>query len=184
MRSIEQIANDYVRQDNMMTAMPFGFVLQEIDERVSADGNDFDYYSVGIQGDYTDLENKEQVWELFCEWEGLTMKEAKEKYKEESWFDLKDLIEHLFENARIIPVKKEYKNSYNMFFTKSGYEEHLMENRHNLRSPRPYGIHLYRNPEMKVILFSVMQHATIPIEEWNHEARRFYLEMKELMKNE
>ncbi len=176
-RTIEEIANDFVTQDNLGTAMPIVRVLQEQREEVAADGCHYDALNVGIQGEYTTFDTEEEIWECYAEWEGLTVEEAKEKFKDDYYHSMYDLIELLWENPRIIPIKRNHKNSDNFFFTQKGYEEHLLENRHNLRSPRPYGIHLFRNPEMKVILFSIMQHATVPKEQWNHEARRFYNEM-------
>ena len=40
---------------------------------------------------------------------------------------------------------------FNFFLTEKAYNEHIRINRHNLRNPKSYGVHCYRNEEMKTL---------------------------------
>lgn len=181
MRSIEDIANEYVTQDNAMTAYPIAVALQVVEKRVAADGCDYDLVSVDFRGDFVEFSTKEEVWDQYADWEGLTVEEAKENFKDQlSEYDtMEDLINMLWDSPRIIPIKKEHVYADNIFFTMSGYEAHIKSNGHNLRGARPYIIHLFRNSEMTAIAELLMDSATVPKDKWNESALNYYNRWKE-----
>ncbi len=175
-----EIANEYVKQDNMMTAYPIAIALQVLEEKVAADGCDYDELSVELDGEYFTCSTKEEVWEQYADDECIEVEEAKQKYKDEinDYDDLEDLINLLWDNPRIIPIKKEHVFTGNLFLTMSGYEKHIKSNGHNLRGARPYLVHLFRNHEMTVIAEQLMDIATLPKKEWCEAALRYYKKNK------
>jgi hypothetical protein len=57
-----------------------------------------------------------------------------------------------------------YWDTEQAFLTKEGLNRHIEQNRHNLRSPRDYVVHAFRNPEMKELYDAIR--TIVAFEEW------------------
>jgi hypothetical protein len=180
MRTIIDIANEYVTQDNMCTSYPIAIALQEVREEVAAEGCDYDRLEVFINGDAHEFHNDKDVWEYYAECEDIQVQSAKKRFKDDLMYfnSLEDIVELLFPDSRIVPIKREHHYSDNMFLTMTGYKDHIASNGHNLRQPRPYLIHLYRNHEMFMVAHQLMDIATVPKEMWNRAALEYYSSWK------
>lgn len=128
----ERIQNN----DNRCTASPYLLLLRER-RKVSCDP-DYNYdgciYIENVTGDYHEFESKE---------------------KAENWirdFNSED-ENYIFKKSHI--TKFPYQTTdetVNVFLTDKGYQEHLSINAHNLRDHNSFGIHAFRNKEMKSLL--------------------------------
>lgn len=61
-----------------------------------------------------------------------------------------------------------------MFLTESSANAHITMNGHNMKKPVTYGIHVFRNPDMELIIQDLMKKATVPFEQWNDEAKSYF----------
>ena len=64
----------------------------------------------------------------------------------ESGYDKKEIQESIIEFQ-----EGEYWETTNVFLTDKGYEDHLRRNAHNIGRHRTYGIHAFRNDEIKKV---------------------------------
>lgn len=174
MKRIIDIANEYVTQDNVSTRFPIAVALQEKKWVAVPEGCDFERITI-CDGDCISFYNKEEIWEYYAESNDISVLEAKEDNPHsEHYDDIVDIAELLYPESDIIKERSEYQFSGNIFLTQSGYDKHIKCNRHNLTSPRPYVIHLFRNHEMYEVVCNLMSIATVPEKDWNESALYFY----------
>lgn len=117
--------------DSRATAMPYLLLLR--DKRpVVVDG---DYggermYVENLTGDYMTGETRREL----------------EKRLKDHGYDFDDITEH----GAITEFYQDYKDeTINVFLTDQGYKDHIEANGHNLRKHDTYGIHAFRNKEIK-----------------------------------
>ena len=149
---IKNLSHEMKTQDNRCTAQPYALVLREEVTRIVPDG-------------YSD--------ELECYWDECVyanfdefMEEFKEYHKDynkhnyqlgeilgtEDFYQVKQClyISDYDINIQYVTTEQEIKeNNVNFFLTEKAYHEYIRRNGHNLTNPDSYGIHLFRNEEMK-----------------------------------
>jgi hypothetical protein len=116
--------------DNRSTAKPYLLLLRErrkisCDPEHAYDGYE---YVEQLSGDYVAFENLEKA----IDW--LSEDDPDYKYRES------DVVKWYYQ---------EIDETVNVFLTDKGVEDHYDLNRHNLRNPNTYGIHAFRNKEMR-----------------------------------
>lgn len=178
MEDLIKIANEYVKQDNMMTAYPIGIAVEEIKYVLSND--DADRVTIYTNRDYYQLETSEEVLQLYLDVIDDDMDALTSKCKYIDTEDLVEVAEELFDSNNVFREVREYQANGNIFLTMSGYKNHIEQNGHNLKEARPYLIHLFRNDEMRVLAEHLMDIATLPKEEWCEAALRYYKRWKEV----
>jgi len=135
-------------QDNRATAFPYFYVVRTKrwlpTEEGCSFGDDSETKTVYtyIHDCHSEWESKEEYIQSLIE-DGVSAKEAAMKAEEE-------LTEH-----HMASIWEES----NVFFTEEGYNEHLRQNKHNLREPHSYVKHAWRNPEIKE-LFEALSEIT------------------------
>lgn len=118
------------KNDNRATATPYLLLLRER-RKVSCDP---DYNCDGVEfveqlsGDYLSFESLEKT----INW--LSENDEEYEYKES------DVVKWHYQ---------EIDETKNVFLTDEGHQEHLRINGHNLRNQNTYGIHAFRNREIK-----------------------------------
>lgn len=150
----ERISNN----DNRMTASPYLLLIQEKRYMYSSDGD--------RGGERVFILDEDEPKEF------KSIKEMKEYFKEayhgtSKRFSYKELY------------KREYFETVNVCLTDKGYEDHLVMNRHNLSEPRTFGIHAWRNNEIKSLLALVDSH--ISLEEENEKLKKALEKAKEYL---
>lgn len=148
MRDLKQIANDIGTQDNRGTASPMLILLQVRKEYVGHP----DYTHQGeeeiveqVSGDYRRFKTEDELLKWWNE--GLD--------EDDLVKEVDDLVEGKDYDKFTMGY---YWETENVFFTDKGYEEHMKINGHNYRKGqvRTYGIHAFRNEEMKQVLETIM----------------------------
>ena len=132
-----------LKNDSRFTALPYLLLLQEKREYVTKEGYGHDtkvVYVENISGDYCSFESKEDLLNWLNE--GL----------EEDELYLKLIDGEHYEKHTV----GYYWETINVFLTDEGYQEHLNQNKHNLRNYRTFGIHAFRNPEIEQIYKIIM----------------------------
>jgi len=135
----KELLNRIKENDNRCTASPYLLLLQEKEFHIIEDGygNDVETkYIENITGDYCQFDSIGELKDFIND--GL---EDDEKYGE--------LIED--EHYRKHSVGYSWVTK-NVFLTDKGYQDHLDQNRHNLENYRSFGIHAFRNNEIKSLL--------------------------------
>ena len=176
-RTIIDIANEYVTQNNRGTAFPIAYICIEKKRIYREDGELFEIYEGGesisfdsyddkeileMVLDYNDTHSEEQIQEAWDEVDcGYGLEQFIETYySDEATFHYYDL-EYNYEGKQ-------------MFLTESSAKAHIIMNGHNMSSPKDYGIHVFRNIDMEIIVQDLMSRATTPKDEWGHEALHYY----------
>lgn len=115
--------------DNRCTAKPYLLLLQEKNYMYSSDG------------DY----GGEEVF--FLKYEEDDPREFSSLDELKDYFRSEYMDQGVkFQYKRL--WKREYYDTNNVFLTDKGYEDHLAINKHNLISPKSFGIHAFRNKEI------------------------------------
>lgn len=116
---LQELAKEIRTQDSLCTAKPYFFGCRVVREYPVPDGygGDKTYY---LDKYGQGFDSKEELLENYPEHEDYLIKEVQVKF---------------------------HKEVDNVFLTKKGYDQHLMLNRHNLRSPDAFLFHAFRNPE-------------------------------------
>lgn len=149
MRDLKQIAEDISSQDNRCTASPMIILLQVQKEYVAHPDYARESKEVWVDqvtGDYIKAETEVEIRKRLREYyDGDHTKKIK-RGKDYECFTM-----------------SYYWETENVFFTDKGYEDHMRINGHNYRNTktRTYGIHAFRNQEMKTILDEIMKHKEV-----------------------
>jgi hypothetical protein len=156
---IINLSNEMKTQDNRATAQPYALILTEEVERLLPDDYGGDNTMILYHGDEVEKyieENADDLHNLILSLlddveEIAEFKSITEFYNIVSWINEHAYNDNLSE-INIVQYKKNQEvklHSANFFITEKAYYEYLDCNRHNLNKPQSYGIHLYRNNEMK-----------------------------------
>lgn len=135
--TIDQLAERVIHNDNRCTAQPYLLLLQEKRTYAAHPEYGTDTEQVWVEtvyGNYKRFTSESEMIEWFKEYEGDPEFEPAEGIHYETYRE------------------GYYWETTNVFFTDKGYQDHLELNAHNLGEHRTYGIHAFRNPEMKLIL--------------------------------
>ncbi len=81
-----------------------------------------------------------------------------------------------FPYALLVLEGTSYNKGKQMFLTESSAKNYIERHKHKIVNPRTYGIYVEDNHDMELLIRELMKKATLPIEEWNHEARRYFLQ--------
>ena len=193
--TLEEVANEYVTQNNRGTAFPIGYVVSETSRVDNEDGEHFYIYSDGEATDYDstedvsilndayecsevdDVDSYEEDHDEFAD-EIAKRDEIKTafEYIDGSYSDLEDFVhQYIDDDADIIRYDEErvYKGKQ-MFLTLSGVQTHIRQNGHNMDNPRSYVIWINRNHEMVMIINDLIKRATVSKDKWSNEALHYY----------
>lgn len=179
-RTIEQVANEYVTQSNRGTAFPYALLVIEEELVQSEDGEVIGIYSPNAAEMYyydsvTPAELLKEVKEIIDDEE--RNEEIEEDFNNITFsYDLLEFYQkYVDDDARIYSFNKEYaRKGEQMFLTESSANAHITMNGHNMKKPVTYGIHVFRNPDMELIIQDLMKKATVPFEQWNDEAKSYF----------
>lgn len=180
-RTIEQIANEYVTQDNRGTAFPYALLVIEEELVNSEDGEVIGIYSPNAAEMY--YYDSLKPTELLQEAKDCTVDDEEmiddleEEFNDISCADdlLQFYIKYIDLDARLYTFNREYaRKGEQMFLTESSAKAHIEMNGHNMKKPTTYGIHVFRNPDMILIIQDLMKKATVPFEQWNDEAKSYF----------
>ena len=125
--------NEVDTQDNLWTAKPIQFLLQQKREYVA----DADYCNTRTVFKHYEMEPEEGWYD--------TKEECIKWLKEDKGYEGKDLAEQI-EDIQEVELGHYWETSQS-FFTKRGFEEHIFSNKHNLGEYRYYVVHAFRNWE-------------------------------------
>jgi hypothetical protein len=135
----QELKERIVNNDNRSTAMPYLLLLEEKEKYVASDeydsGNVEDMFVENYTGDYQVEKTKEELIEYF---------EMNGYFEDEDDSKKQEIINS------ITPFRQGYNwRTRNVFLTDMGYQDHLDVNAHNLSEHRTYGIHAFRNKEIR-----------------------------------
>jgi len=178
-KTIIDIANEYVTQDNRCTAFPYALLVIEEELVQSEDGDVIGIYSPyqAVMFYYSETKDPTLLEEALNYADGELHEELREDFNNIYWADdmLNFYREYIDEDARLYQYNKQYVHKgEQMFLTESSAEAHIKLNGHNMKNPITYGIHIFRNPDMELLIQDLMTKATVPMEQWNHEAQHYY----------
>lgn len=127
-----------LENDNRFTALPYLLLLQEKVKYVTKEG-----YGNNTKKVYVELISHDYV-------EFDTIKDLREWINDgvETYDQLSDVIEGKHYEEHYMDY---YWKTVNVFLTDIGVEEHLDKNRHNLGEHRTFGIHAFRNDEIREV---------------------------------
>lgn len=142
------LAQEINTQDNRATAKPYYFAIQEDEEVYVPDGCGDEIW-VDCDGDGVRLRTEDDIKEAIFEWKGWTIgnKSNEKEYNQMDWYAREIILEEHYRKVDMV-IGHKYSN---VFLTKKAYEQHLLENRHNLNNPQPYRFHAFRNKEMSML---------------------------------
>lgn len=156
---IKSLSHEMKTQDNRGTAQPFALIIGQKDRQLT------DYKQATRkaiswnESDYDSLEDFTEALEEY--YRGDKYEHSAIRYIYDTCSDIDDLRRHeceinnlLSENMHVYgyQIVNDYSpNLYggNFFLTEKSAKQYIESNRHNLRDPFTYGIHLCRNPEME-----------------------------------
>lgn len=154
---IKNLSHEMSTQDTRSTAAPYGLVIGQKQNRVT----DWDCSDKRvIHCGESDYESYEEFLKDLSE-QGYEDSDNIMTFLRGNCEDMSDLRYHAIKIADIlgdsfsVMAMEEYEdfspNNYggNFFLTDKAAKEYVENNAHNLTEPFTYGIHLYRNPEMK-----------------------------------
>ena len=142
------LAQEINTQDNRSTAKPYYFAIQEDEEVYVPDGCGDEIW-VDHDGDGVKLRTEEDIKEAIFEWKGWTIgnKSDEKEFNLMDWYARENILEEHYRKVDMV-IGHKYSN---VFLTKKAYEQHLLENRHNLNNPQSYLFHAFRNKEMSML---------------------------------
>ena len=163
-RELVQIANEYVTQDNLMTAHPIGYVVTDVELELTE--NDEDVILCMHEGEYLEFENQEEA----------------EKYIKENFFSEEDrnaevtYIDQYFDDVvSMQKVRRVSEKAPPLFLTKSSIDNYIENNKHHHREAKSYLVSLAnKNAQTRLLLEQLYHLADVPKEKWNPEALRYY----------
>lgn len=162
-KTLEQIANEYVTQDNMSTRHPIAFVITEIYEQPTVDNEPGDCLMCITDGDCLEFECINEAKRYIIDTYNPDTDEE---------IELEDYFDHILWYER---VRRQSNFTHQMFLTKSSIEDHMKANKHHYNEPEYLLINAaWRNNEMELFIRDLYKHATVSQDEWNYEALRYY----------
>lgn len=118
---LKNLANELSTQDSRCTAEPYFFACETVEEYPT--DPDFDYDRI-----------------IYYDKFG------------QRWDSLEELLEnepnHSGQDITEVYLKRHYRAS-NVFLTERAYKQHIASNGHNLKEPRSFVFHAFRNPELR-----------------------------------
>lgn len=157
---IKNLSNEMNTQDTRSTATPYGLVIGQKQKRPT-DWDCSDTYN--IHWGESDFESYDELLKELCE-QGYEESNEIIVFLKENCEDMRDLKYHENKIADIlgdsfsVMAMAEYEdfspNNHggNFFLTDKAAKAYVENNSYNLTKPFTYGIHLYRNPEMKRLI--------------------------------
>jgi hypothetical protein len=130
---LQQLAHRIHTQDNRATAKPYFFACEEVREYPT--DSDYGYDRVA----YFLREDPEGEYD--------SPRELREAHPDRLILDSDIREVHL----------KEHHEVSNIFLTFDGYKQHVAQNRHNLKEPRDFLYHAFRNPEMEGLFKAIQE---------------------------
>lgn len=131
--------------DNRGTAQPYLLLLQIKKTYIAHDDYGDDTKTRWVEqytGDYVTADTEKELKEIIRGW-----------HHDEEYVD--------FDPYQITKYQEGYFwETVNVFFTDEGYREHMKINGHNIGEHRTYGIHAFRNPEMKQVYDLIIKEPT------------------------
>lgn len=125
--------------DNRCTAKPYLLLLRELKTIVvDGDHSGVPRYIENYTGDYVTADTKQELIDIIRSWYGS---DEEEYYWPDSRLEKKYEIRQFYVD--------EFEYTINVFLTDQGYQDHLKINKHNLPKHDTYGIHAFRNKEIK-----------------------------------
>lgn len=146
MLTLKDIAKEMTTQDNRGTASPMMILLQTKKEYVGHPDysiNCEERYVEQTSGDYRQFKSYKEL----LDWWNEDMMPG-------------DQLRELEKGKHYVHVHMDhYWETENVFFTDAAYEKHMQVNGHNYRKGevRSYGIHCFRNEEMKLIHETILK---------------------------
>lgn len=193
--TLEEVANEYVTQNNRGTAFPIGYIVSETVENINDDGEQFyihmdtEYVKYDSMEDisllndayeYSEVDDVDSYEEDHDEFADEIAKRDEIKtafeYIDCDYSDLEEFVhQYIDDDADIIRYDEErvYKGKQ-MFLTLSGVQTHIRQNGHNMDNPRSYVVWVNRNHEMTMIINDLIKRATVSKDKWNAEALHYY----------
>jgi len=150
----QELKDRLLSNDNRATAKPYLLLLQEKRTYIAHDEYDCggveDKFVEHYTGDYHTTDTKKEMINFFID----------------NGYEL---------TSKILKNIKAYREGYyweteNVFLTDKGYEDHKKVNGHNLRKHRTYGIHAFRNKEIRS-LFNLIDE-NIKLQEENEKLKK------------
>lgn len=138
--SVQELKRRIENNDNRCTAKPYLLLLQEKRRFVSKEGYNLEtevIYIETVSGDNLEFKTMEELTSFLNEDVEVKPIEG--------------------ENYKILEMGH-YWETTNVFLTDQGYQDHLQENGHNLGEHRTYGIHAFRNNEIKSLMEVLSNH--------------------------
>jgi len=186
-KTLEQVANEYVTQDNRSTRFPYALLItEELSSPVEDWSSAYDFLIVKTS-------DEEYRFNTYNDPKILALAEVvndtggmHESF--DSISDPEDMIE-FFQNYIDIDcelvrmVSRSVFTGVQMFLTESSANEYIDKNKHNMNEPSTYGIHVYDDLAMISLIHELMKKASLPIEQWNQEARRYFIQEVLKVKN-
>lgn len=143
---LSNLSKEIKSQDNRATAAPYYFQVQEDEETAVPDGCGEE---VWVRDGEIHLRTEEDIKDTVFEWKEweLGNEENEAEFAELDSFDIDEILEENY-RKRNVDIRHKYSNC---FFTFKAYQEHIARNGHNLKNPRLYLFHAYRNREMDML---------------------------------
>ncbi len=164
---LEELANEIATQDTRGTAQPYGLTVLQENVRVVPEG-----FGDRVLYIFDDVEFLDDEWDRFVkyveeEFDGEDIVEKVKKYNDFNELASDDeLVDELDLKWFDCDVEKEvFLNRFNFFLTEKAAQEYLKKDVHNLRNPSLYGVHLYKNEEMKRLIEIILKFKTVKDEE-------------------
>ena len=166
---IKNLSKEITTQDTRCTATPYGLVIGKKERQIA------DYYNCENQAIHWGESDYDSFEEFMEALEEYYLEDSEQNdivdYIKENCFDIDDLR---FHEAEIASITNDSFSVYgynivdtfnpdlhcvgNFFLTDKSAREYIENNKHNLgKSAFTYGIHLYRNNEMKKLIDIVVK---------------------------
>ena len=163
-KELVEIANEYVTQDNLMTAHPIGYVVTDVELELTE--NDEDVILCMNEDEHLEFENQEEgenyIKENFL---------SEEEHNAEVIY-----IDQYFEDVLSMrKVRRVSEKAPPLFLTKSSIDNYIENNKHHHREAKSYLVSLAnKNAQTRLLVEQLYHLADVPKEKWNQEALRYY----------
>ncbi len=157
---VKNLSHEMKTQDNRSTANPYALVIGQKERQVTDYENASEKAVHWSECNYNSYEEFIEALEEYY-WEDNESHPVLDYIKENdiediddlriSEYDINKLIDDPISVYGYVTVDDFSSNAYggNFFLTDKSAKQYVQSNRHNLREPFTYGIHLYRNREME-----------------------------------
>lgn len=146
---VKNFINEIDNQDNRGTRSPYFYVIQQKKRIYPACGGDAE--GIVIDTDFYD----EDEFEWLCERLEIPYD------KNEDAYDLCERINKVYTDGDVYTLPYSYEwqehDAANVFFTETGYKQHVELNQHNLGEYRSYVKYAFRNPEIQGLMKAIRE---------------------------